>query len=308
MAMFATRWSFVLASGVLALSACTTILGDDFVVGDDASGGGGAGTGATATTSTMTGGGDPTVGGAGGAVGPGGGGGGPGCGNGTIEAPEECDDGSSNNGPGQSCLANCVLNECGDGDRGPDEGCDAGAANAFALGACAPDCSRVIEVKYIKQSETFTTSGNLGAAPVSEADGDCEAGYKAMVSFGGVRRATTIPFVTANSVDWPVRPYTYYYNANNEPVFLTDDVALIGIRGGAFVGTESNVGLVTVPNITNMTIGALTLQSQNCVGWTSSTSTQVTYGVPFRTDETLIDSDDFGIDCNASFGFYCIEQ
>jgi cysteine-rich repeat protein len=38
---------------------------------------------------------------------------------------EECDNGG-NNGPNQACLAGCVKNVCGDGDKGPGEQCDDG--------------------------------------------------------------------------------------------------------------------------------------------------------------------------------------
>ncbi len=51
--------------------------------------------------------------------------GGPGCGDGVIQAGEECDDGADN-GPVFACLADCTLNACGDGNLGPDEGCDDG--------------------------------------------------------------------------------------------------------------------------------------------------------------------------------------
>ncbi|EDM80965.1 putative lipoprotein [Plesiocystis pacifica SIR-1] len=47
------------------------------------------------------------------------------CGNGIVEAGEECDDGADN-GPEFACLGDCTLNVCGDGNVGPDEGCDDG--------------------------------------------------------------------------------------------------------------------------------------------------------------------------------------
>jgi hypothetical protein len=51
------------------------------------------------------------------------------CGDGKVfntgGGAEECDDGVDN-GPGKACNAMCVLNVCGDGDKGPDEECDDG--------------------------------------------------------------------------------------------------------------------------------------------------------------------------------------
>ncbi|MFY0534846.1 alpha/beta fold hydrolase [Nannocystis pusilla] len=63
----------------------------------------------------------------------------PQCGNQIIEDEdgEECDDGPDN-GPGQACLAGCLLNVCGDGDQGPGEGCDDG--NTAGRDGCSADC------------------------------------------------------------------------------------------------------------------------------------------------------------------------
>lgn len=62
------------------------------------------------------------------------------CGNGEIEAGEECDDGPDNS-DGASCTSDCKLNICGDGlilEGG--EACDDGTSNG-EYGACASDCS-----------------------------------------------------------------------------------------------------------------------------------------------------------------------
>ena len=66
----------------------------------------------------------------------------PECGNGVVEADEQCDDGR-HNGPGQYCNASCEDNICGDGDPGPNEACDDGngidddsCTNQCALGTC----------------------------------------------------------------------------------------------------------------------------------------------------------------------------
>lgn len=89
------------------------------------SGGGGAG----GTTSTGT-----TTGGTGGAPDPN-------CGNGNIDAGEECDDG--NNAAGDGCSAGCAIEPaatCGDGavDLVNDEECDDG--NNAAGDGCSPAC------------------------------------------------------------------------------------------------------------------------------------------------------------------------
>ena len=52
----------------------------------------------------------------------------PACGDGQLDAGEQCDSGEDN-GPGKLCKADCTNNVCGDGDVGPGEGCDDGNAD-----------------------------------------------------------------------------------------------------------------------------------------------------------------------------------
>lgn len=81
------------------------------------------------------------------------------CGDGNIDATEECDDGA-NNDPGKSCNASCKHNVCGDGDPGPGEGCDKGADNHIKLG---PEHQ----------------GGNLQPNPVGTADASSVCGHAA---------------------------------------------------------------------------------------------------------------------------------
>ncbi len=62
----------------------------------------------------------------------------PNCGDGVVDGDEECDDGPAN-GPGQPCLANCILNRCGDGVQDPEEECDLGDLNGPDNG-CSDEC------------------------------------------------------------------------------------------------------------------------------------------------------------------------
>lgn len=59
------------------------------------------------------------------------------CGNGVVEAGEECDDGDEN-GESFACLGDCTLNVCGDGHEGPEEGCDDG--NLVDGDGCSAEC------------------------------------------------------------------------------------------------------------------------------------------------------------------------
>ncbi len=61
------------------------------------------------------------------------------CGNGIIEADEQCDPGAAAIGPEQACVPGCALNVCGDGMPGPDESCDDGDGDDDD--ACHLDCT-----------------------------------------------------------------------------------------------------------------------------------------------------------------------
>jgi len=228
------------------------------------------------------------------------------CGDGNIDAPnEECDDGDEN-GPGKACNAQCKANVCGDGDKGPDEACDDGANPPLVVGACAPDCSQSIVKKQIALSTSFGTGGDLGANPVGFADALCLNGYKAMFAFDLVRRATTSPNASVEPIDWPVSAYTYYYNANDEPVFVTDDVPLIGIRNGSFESLETAVSPISEFVLTGVNTDYTTLTADNCNGWGSVTGDTVA-GFAFETGTGFINTDQTVPVCDDGFSFYCVE-
>ncbi len=60
------------------------------------------------------------------------------CGNGKVEAGEECDDGNTVNG--DACEANCTLPRCGNGIIDPDEQCDDG--NSVNGDGCDNTCTK----------------------------------------------------------------------------------------------------------------------------------------------------------------------
>jgi len=103
------------------------------------------------------------------------------------------------------------------------------------------------------------------------------AGWKALL-VGGGRRATVTPLKGDGQLDWVIKPYTHYFNENDVLIWTTDDVPLLGVRGGqrmniyadAFFrldhypwgGYDSN--WVEVPrNVSD------TDRSGNCLGWTT---------------------------------------
>jgi alpha-tubulin suppressor-like RCC1 family protein len=62
------------------------------------------------------------------------------CGDGIVDADEQCDD-AERNGPAAACTPECTLNVCGDGYiRNWLEACDDGPSNGDGLSLCTADC------------------------------------------------------------------------------------------------------------------------------------------------------------------------
>src|SRR5262249_50730231 len=61
------------------------------------------------------------------------------CGNGCLDAGEQCDDGTNNGTVTSKCDTHCKL-KCGNGIKDPGEGCDNGVNNG-SYGTCNPNCT-----------------------------------------------------------------------------------------------------------------------------------------------------------------------
>jgi len=232
----------------------------------------------------------------------------PDCGDGNVDKGEECDNGSEN-GPGKACNARCLLNVCGDGDQGPGEGCDSGAENGMDVLRCAPDCSRIIEIKHLVVAATELGNSRLQPNPVATADATCRSGYKAFFVYGTQRRATTTAFKAQNSIDWVLRPYTYYYNDVENPLWLTDSVPLLGVRNGHPMPLQNAISQATEVILTGLNEDYTTLGSDNCDGWsTIQTTYSKHYGLPPASDIGFMYSTDT-LECGSyAISFYCVEQ
>jgi len=89
------------------------------------------------------------------------------CGNGTLEAGEQCDDGDTVSGDG--CSANCEEedeDECGDGDLGDNEECDDG--NTLNGDGCSSDCEEESPSEAQLIDEYITSLGVLETQPPSQ--------------------------------------------------------------------------------------------------------------------------------------------
>lgn len=202
-----------------------------------------------------------------------------------------------------------AVPRCGNGVVEAGEGCDRGAENGFELLRCAPDCSRVIEAKHIVVANTELPNARLQPSPVAAADATCKTGYKAFFAYGATRRATTSALKAVNSVDWVIRPYTYYYNDRENPVWLTDATPLLGVRNGAFTKLENEISQTTAVILTGLNPDYTTLGTDNCDGWSTIQETYSKhYGLPGDSTIGFMFSSDT-IACGSyAVSFYCVEQ
>lgn len=236
------------------------------------------------------------------------------CGDGVIDADEECDDGDANSWSG-ACLGDCTVAFCGDGQiQDGVESCDDGDANnELAVGACAPDCSRVIASKTITVAELSVKGGDLGEHPVKFADAHCESNALAMFVYPGGRQATTIPMHDIGAVDWVIQPFTAYENADGELLWITGPVPLLGVRYGqqhpllAAVESSTNTTAQARRMITGIVDGWVTASDDTCAGWQSTAAGyEAQVGRPDQPDSLL----DTGVlaACDEQFAVYCVEQ
>jgi cysteine-rich repeat protein len=70
----------------------------------------------------------------------------PPCGDGNLDAGEQCDDGPANGQPGSFCTADCTIRPpdtppCGDGTVDGGEDCDEGATNGNDGSCCTAECT-----------------------------------------------------------------------------------------------------------------------------------------------------------------------
>jgi hypothetical protein len=159
------------------------------------------------------------------------------CGDGIVESPEQCDQGSANKkdayGKGL-CTTDCKnAPYCGDGIINGVEVCDNGGSGSTDLGACNPECTGYYEKKIIQPTGGQLYSTDLGGP--AGADGICQdefgAGWKALI-VGGGRRATLTPFLGDQPQDWVIQKYSYYYNQSGQLLWRTDDIPLLGVHAG----------------------------------------------------------------------------
>ncbi len=283
--------------------------GSDGGAGDNVGlGGGASASGAGGTAAAGTAGEGAVAGGAGAA--------GSSCGNGKVDVGEDCDQGVANSSTAYGaglCTSQCKTAPfCGDKIRNEKETCDNGGTQSTALGDCNWECTGFYEKKYIRQTpDNSGYSTNLGG--ISGADAKCVqvwgAGYKALL-VGATRRATVTPFKGDQQLDWVTQKYRYYYNNDNQLIWRTDDVSLIGVRDGQRLDVYADAfpsggqypwsGYAADWTTYDDNNSATTHQG-TCNSWTSSTTGVGSFVLPdLRPSATEL--------CGASSFILCVQQ
>jgi hypothetical protein len=231
------------------------------------------------------------------------------CGNHVTGPGEQCDDGVANvpvasaYGKKGACTTQCTLAPyCGDGTTNGPEVCDSGGSGSTALGACNPECSGYYTKKMIGQT-TGAYTGNVGGPGGADAicQGQFGTGWKGLL-VGGSRRATVIPYSGDSPQDWALQKYTYYYNAQNQLIWRTDDVALLGVSNGT--QQPLNAPLFAAGSTyawTGWNQDWTTSATSTCLGWTSSSGSA---GGLFVTQDLT----EAGDACDTQYFLLCAEQ
>jgi hypothetical protein len=174
------------------------------------------------------------------------------------------------------------------------------------LGACNAECSGYYEKKRILITNNLYSS-DLGG--ISGADAKCEdelgSGWKALI-VGGSRRATTTPFLGDGSDEWVVHKWVHYYNWNDELIWRTDEVPLLGVRGGkrlnVYADAHGNFGSYTWSGWdTDWTTLEDAGYEGTCAGWTSTSAGSGSFSGP---DLLPAASEP----CGSSLFLLCVEQ
>jgi hypothetical protein len=81
-----------------------------------------------------------------------------------------------------------------------------------------------------------------------------------------------------------LHPYTAYVNEDENPLWMTDDVALLGVRDGAFQRPDNILSDHTLVIATGMNADWTTLGSDHCDGWSVSSGPGKHYGFSFSDE------------------------
>ncbi len=211
---------------------------------------------------------------------------------------------------------------CGDSNVDPGEACDDGVNAGMTVGDCAPDCSKLVDKKFIRVSKENSTisglvPGNTPKDKIASLDAICAndfgADYRAMFAIDGARKASNTANTGDGAVDWVLQPWTEYHNDDGKLVWRTDEVALLGVDNGFSAALLSPIQAMPAFNVAtgmNPDWATLTDSAKNCSDWSSMSGSDDLY-VGFSSNsmdgEFLYFDAPFGCDESAA-RIYCAEQ
>ena len=158
----------------------------------------------------------------------------PGCGDGTVDAGEECDDGNTDNT--DSCTLACRAPACGDGllQGTLGEQCDLGVANSNAAGArCSTDCLLPADFLACEATNIGTATGTAVATGNTSAAANNESGTCGGSDAGDARVVWIAPRAGR---------YTVSTNSSSFDTILYARLASDGSCGGRQLGCDDDEG------------------------------------------------------------------
>lgn len=231
----------------------------------------------------------------------------------TLPATSEPNDTTN---PGESSTG--AESICGNGVKEPGEECDEPDAT-LEEGKCAPTC-HFIQGKLIfainPLDDDPIPGGFAEGADLTVADEKCttianEKGYegqfKALIGDEKTRWGAVQPYDGDCSPDWPLHPYTAYLNTEDLPIWITDEIRLLGVRA-TMPGQPQALGAkIAGEQFTVWTGIKSTWQpGSHCAGWKGGVNTLGTVGKPYK-QEVWLDAGG-NAPCAGAMGIVCVQQ
>jgi hypothetical protein len=203
-----------------------------------------------------------------------------------------------------------VVPECGNGLVEDGEQCDE-ALNEPMPEKCSPDCQALIGKKRIFAFNAMFKGNfmNLDVADAACTEAASDLGldgtFKALISDGDQRIGSVASYDGKASPDWPLHPYTAYFNTDNELVWITLKRPLLGV-GFENQGLPLPHAIQPDANYPVWTgLQADWISGPNCGAWTGEAQNAIA-GKPYKTD-IYIDAAGY-LSCEIAMGLICVQQ
>jgi len=213
------------------------------------------------------------------------------CGNGILEAGEECDDGNTEGGDG--CSPDCKI-ECPDGVIEGSEECDDG--NNINDDYCSNECK--INYKYIFITNSVY-NGNLGG--FKEADAKCQQEAEEAGLPGEYKAWLFVSNIPAKRFIHSAKPYKLPDNTTVASTFSD-------LTAGNLQNPINKNAFGNAIDLTTSSFAWTGSAMNNCNDWQSNDATESgVVGDPTKTDTSWKKTDSTRT-CDAAFHLYCLQN